>query len=276
MVLLMHVCRRIAPLLLIAVAAPLRAGAAPVTPRVGRVVTLSPEVSGTMPQGPTLRLASQAEVCEHMEVATQAAARAQIVIGGPPALCGATPSNPPVPGGTSASGSVPAPPSLRGALIMGPNSRVVFERWVIEQATQPKLTLRAQLGEFLFFLMPRPQGLAEGKVQIVTPSGATLELHGTAVCLRVSPDGTTAIAALEGEVTVRGVAASLVRVPKGSWTSIAPGRPPRPPSPLGPRAGTLSPQAGGPAFSMPAELLVADPPHLDVGRLLNLPKAGHP
>jgi FecR protein len=273
-VLLMRACRRIAPLLLIAVAAPVRAGAAPATPRVGRVVTLSPEVSGTMPQGPTLRLASQAEVCEHMEVATEAAARAQIVIGGPPALCGAAVSNPPAPGGAPAGGA-PALPPLRGALIMGPKSRVVFERWVIEQATRPVLTLRAQLGEFLAFFMPRPRGLAEGKVQIVTPT-ATIELHGTAVCLRVAADGTTAVAVLEGEVTVRGAAAGEVRVPQGSWTDVAPGQRPRPPSLLGPRPGTLSPQAGGPAFTMPAEMLVVDPPHLDPGRLLNLPKAGHP
>jgi len=271
----MRACRRIVPLLLIAVAAPVRVGAAPATPRVGRVVTLSPKVSGTMPQGSPLRLAPQAEVCEHMEVATEEAARAQIVIGGPPALCGATVSIPPAPGGTPAGGGAPAPPPLRGALIMGPNSRVVFERWVIEQATRPELTLRAQLGEFLAFFMPRPRGLAEGKVQIVTPT-ATIELHGTAVCLRVAPDGTTAVAVLEGEVMVHGAAAGAVRVPQGSWTDVAPGRPPRPPSLLGASIGTLSPQAGGPAFTMPAEMLVTDPPHLDPGRLLNLPKAGHP
>lgn len=275
----MRTCRYIAPLLLIAAligVAPIDAGPAPAAPRVGRLVTLSPEVSGTMPAGPTLPLASQAEVCEHMQVATQAAARAKIVIGGPPALCGAAVSRPPAPAGNAASAGAAAPSALRGALIMGPNSRVVFDRWLIEQVTQPEMTLRALLGEYLVYIMPRPRGLAAGKVQIVTPT-ATIELHGTAVCLRVAPDGTTEVAVLEGEVTVRGAAgASPVRVPQGSWTAIAPGRSPRPPSPLSSRTGTLSPEAGGPAFTMPAEVLVMDPPHLDLGRLLNLPKAGHP
>jgi len=275
----MRTCRRIAPLLLIAPligVAPVHAEPTPAAPRVGRLVTLSPEVNGTMPQGPTLQLGSQAEVCEHMQVATQAAARAKIVIGGPPALCGATVSRPPAPAGSPLPGGAPATAPLRGALIMGPNSRVVFDRWLIEQVTQPEMTLRALLGEFLVYFMPRPQGLAKGKVQIVTPT-ATIELHGTAVCLRVAPDGTTEVAVLEGEVTVRGAGgASQVRLPQGSWTAIAPGRPPRPPSPVSSRTGTLSPQAGGPAFTMPADLLVTDPPNLVVGRLLNLPKRGHP
>jgi hypothetical protein len=266
----MRACRRIAPLLLIAVVAPARSGAARDTPRVGTVVTLSPEVTGAMPGDHPRQLGSQAEVCEHMEVVTKAAAKATILIGDSKALCGAKDSNPPV------------PPSLRGALIMFPNSRVSFERWVIEQATQPELTLRAQLGEFLVYLMARPQ--VEGKVRIVTPSNDTFELHGTAVCLQVAPDGTATVAVLAGEVTIRsaaarairGAAARPVRVPQGSWTKVAPGRLPQRPALLGRRAGTLSPQAGGPAFTMPAELLVTDPPHLDLGRLLNLPKTGPP
>ncbi len=274
--------RSIAQLLLIGPligVAPMHAAPPPAAPRVGRLVTFSPEVDGTMPQGPTLQLAPQAEVCERMQVATQAAARAKIVIGGPAALCGvaaAAVSRPPVPAGTPSPGGAPAPAALRGALIMGPNSRVVFDRWLIEQVTQPEMTLRALLGEFLVYFMPRPRGTAEGKVQIVTPT-ATLDLHGTAVCLRVAPDGTTEVAVLEGAVTVRGAGGgSPVQVAQGSWTSIAPGRPPRRPSPLDSRTGTLSPQAGGLAFTMPAELLVTDPPNLVVGRLLDLPKGGHP
>jgi len=274
----MRACRWIAPLLIAPLmsAAPVPAGAAPDTPRVGRLVTLTPEVSGKMPEqrqpGP---LNWRDEVCEHMEVATQAAARAQILIGGRPAPCGAAALRLPVPGGTPPLGGAQAPLSLRGALIMGPNSRVVFERWLIDVA-RPEMTLRAQLGEYLVYIMPRPTGLAAGKVQIVTRT-ATIDLHGTALCLRVAPDGTTSVAVLEGEVTVRGAGGgSPVRVPQGSGTAVAPGRSPQPPSPLSTHAGTLAPHAGGPAFTMPGEVLVTQPPNLVLGRLLNLPKTGHP
>ena len=137
---------------------------------------------------------------------------------------------------------------------MGESSRVVFERWVIEQATRPELSSGApRQGVPGVLHAGRPRGLAEGKVQIVTPT-ATIELHGTAVCLRVAPDGTTTVAVLEGEVTVRGAAAGAVRVPQGRWTDVAAGasrpgrrrrsarasarcrrRPAAPPSPTPPR-----------------------------------------
>jgi len=126
------------------------------------------------------------------------------------------------------------------------------------------------------FFTPRPRSQAEGKVQIQTPAGI-LDLHGTAVCLRVAPDGTTVVAVLEGSVTVTAPGGGQVRVDQGLWTELAPGQPPLPPSPLDPRIGTLSPQAGGPAFSNPAETQIPDPPMLDLERLASdLPKGRHP
>ena len=66
-------------------------------------------------------------------------------------------------------------------------------------------------------------------------------------------------------------------VAERSWTAFAPDRPPRPPSPLDSRIGTLSPQAGGPAFTMPGEMLISDSPFIDLRRLASdLPKARYP
>jgi hypothetical protein len=115
-------------------------------------------------------------------------------------------------------------------------------------------------------------------VQIVTQAG-TLDLHGTALCLRVAPDGTTFLAVFEGEVTVTSNGGSQVRVTKGSSTQLAPNGPPGPPSPLGTLIATLSPHAGGPAFTMPGETLIPDPPNVDLRRLAlgsDLPKVRHP
>jgi hypothetical protein len=103
------------------------------------------------------------------------------------------------------------------------------------------------------------------------------EADGTALCLRVAPDGTTLFAVLEGAVTITSRGGGQVRVPQGSWTELAPNRPPRPPSRLDSRIGTLSPQAGGPAFTMPGETLIAAPPNIDLKQLASdLPKARHP
>jgi hypothetical protein len=292
---------RIVTLLLVVAALPAAAAAAPGGTAVGTVVSLAPEVQGTMPpQGPTLPLGLQSPICLHMEVATQAGAGARIRLGIPAANaarppgagtpvsggapspdCTLTPAN--LPAGTgvqpAAAGRV-APPaadlSPRGVLIMGPSSKVVVEEWLVEEVTRPEVTLRALVGEFLVFFTPRPRTQIEGKVQIKTRAG-TLELHGTALCLRVAPDGTTRVAVLEGEVIVTANGGARVRVAQGNWTELAPDRPPRPPSPLDPRLGTLSPEAGGPAFTMPGETLVQDPPDLDLRRLASdLPKVRHP
>ena len=275
------------------------AAAVPVGATVGMVVSLAPTVNGTMlPQGPELTLGLQSPVCLHMEVATQAQAGARIALGaapnpagtppraGTPVTAGATPpacteaaagssvhTNVPPPGGAAAGRG--APP-FRGALIMGASSKVVVEEWLVEEVTRPKVTLRALLGDFLVFFTPRPRSQAEGKVQIETPAG-TLDLHGTALCLRVAPDGTTLVAVLEGEVTVTSKGGGKVLVTQGSWTEMALDRPPLPPSPLDPRIGTLSPHAGGPAFTKPGETQIPDSPFIDLERLTSdLPKARHP
>ena len=269
------------------------AAAAPVGAPVGVVVSLAPTVNGTMlPQGPKLKLGLLSPVCLHMVVATQAQAAARIALGAAPAPAGAPvtagglpPACTEAAAGSSVRTSVPpsggavagrgAPP-FRGALIMGASSKVVVEEWLVEQATRPKVTLRALLGDILVVFPPRPPSQAEGKVQIETPAGI-LDLHGTALCLRVAPDGTTLVAVLEGEVTVTSKAGGKVRVAQGSWTQLAPGQPPSPPSPLDPRIGTLSPHAGGPAFTKPGETQIPDPPFIDLERLgSDLPKARHP
>ena len=287
----MHAHRWIVSLLPLVAAVSPPAAAVPVGAPVGMVVSLVPTVNGTMPpQGPKLTLGLQSPVCLHMEVATQAQAGARIALGVAPAPAGTriTAGAPPPACTEAAAGSsvrtgVPPPggavagrgaPPFRGALIMGASSKVIVEEWLVEEVTRPVVTLRAVVGNFQVYFTPRPRSQAEGKVQIETPAGI-LDLHGTALCLRVAPDGTTLVAVLEGEVTVTSKGGGKVRVVQGSWTQLAPDQAPSPPSPLDPRIGTLSPHAGGPAH--PGEMQIPDPPFIDLERLTSdLPKARHP
>jgi hypothetical protein len=220
----MRARRWIASLLLVVSTTSTRVGAAPAPTRVGTLLLGKPEVDGTMPNEPRVRLADLAEVKLMMEVATGPGARARIAIDGGPAI--------------------------RGALVIGPKSRVVFVKWVVDQVTRPEVGFRTQVGDFQFYFKRRPLGVLAGTVSIDTPAGP-IKLTGTAVCLRVELDGTTTVAVLEGEVT----AGSKVRVLKGSQTRVAS------------------------AFTSATAHLVEDPPHLDLQRLLllgSLPKARHP
>jgi FecR protein len=235
----MRARRWVVSLLLVVVATPARARAAPAPTVVGKVASLVGALSGTMPdRQAVLALAKRDEVWLDMTLATQARASARIAFAG-----------------------------VRGALIMGEMSRVVFNRWVTEQAREVKL--RVSVGQFLLFFMPQDRPLASGEVSIDTPAGL-VELHGTATCLRVEPDGTTLVAVLEGLAILRGATGGEARVPEGTWTKVVPGKAPAPPSPNRPRTGAY-------AFNLPADQRVEDPPHLDLRRLLDgLPKARHP
>jgi hypothetical protein len=222
------------PLLLAASPAVALATAAPAPIVVGKVAYLIPTLSGTMPNGPTMALAKLDDVRPDMTLATAARASAQIVFVG----------------------------GVKGTLIMGADSKVVFDQWVVWQGTRSEIGFQTLVGKFLVFFLPQTQGHAAGKVTIKTPAG-TLELHGTAVCVEVAPNGTTTIAVLEGLVTLKGAVGGEVQLPQGAWTRVVPGEPPAVQS------------HGAPAFDLPAHLLVEDPPHLDLRRLvLDLPKAG--
>jgi|HubBroStandDraft_3_1064219.scaffolds.fasta_scaffold20536_2 hypothetical protein len=247
--------RRAAALLLAAMAGAARCDsqAAPASLRVGTVVSAAPRVEG-LRNGALGLLGRSDPVWLQMEVATRERAGARIALDG----------------GKGKDGAL-------GALILGERSRVLFDRWVVEQGTRPEIGFRALLGDFLVFFRPRPHDLVTGTVQIRTPAGALVELHGTAIWLHVAAGGDTEVGVIEGEVTVRGVVGRAVQVPRGSWTEIAPGRAPRLPSPNDPRGGTLSPRAHGPAFNVPGERLIDDPPGLGPrGFLLDLPKARQP
>jgi hypothetical protein len=187
-----------------------------------------------MLDGPPVALAKLAEVRLDMTLATAARASAQILFAG----------------------------GVRGTLIMGADSKVVFDQWVVVQGTRSEIGFQTLVGKFLVFFLPQTQGHAAGKVTIKTPAGL-LELHGTAVCIEVTPDGTTTVAVLEGRVTFKGAAGGEIQLPQGAWTRVVPGQPPTVQS------------HGAPAFDLPAQLLVEDPPHLDLRRLvLDLPKMG--
>jgi hypothetical protein len=292
----MRAHRWIVSLLPLVTAMQAAAAAKPDATPVGTVLSVAREVNGTMlPQGRQFPLSLKSAVCLHMEVATKEGPDTRIGLGLGPTLVGkslrtgtpVTSSAPPPPcAWPSADSPVPAgapPPgsAFLGSLILGANSKVIVQEWLVEDVTRPKVTLSALVGHYRAFFTPRPSSEAGGQVRIEIgtehPPKHTLILHGTAICLHVAPDGTTLLAVLEGSVTVTSKGGGKVRVAQGSWTEFAPDGPPRPPSPLDSHIGTLSPHAGGPAFTMPGEMLISDSPFINLRRLTSdLPKARYP
>jgi hypothetical protein len=279
----MRACQWLVPLLL-AVTAPVpRAGAAPASDAVGKIVEAAPEVCGRTPPVPRAgaaaaldavgtianvapevcggtpgsvlpQLAAPADVLPGMAVQTRPGARATIEILGPPA-----PSGKPALRDKSA---------FRGVVAMGEKSKVIFDRWVRLQF-QPALPLQALLGQFLVFILPRPKGDVTGQVEIEIPDHSKVTTHGTAVYLRVWPDGTARVVVLEGKVTIEGAAGGQVSVPQGSEVTLEPGRPPPRPTPVGPPLPVVS----GPVWPVEAPLRL-DYPRLE--QALELPKTRHP
>ncbi|HVR97812.1 MAG TPA: hypothetical protein VMW27_14435 [Thermoanaerobaculia bacterium] len=169
------------------------------------------------------------------------------------------------------------PPRTGGRIDLGPETRVVFEQWLFDAANDriTEAGWRLQVGYLRAFFTPTPEGRRE--VWITTPTAKRIRLIGTALQVEVAPDGTTIVWVIEGEARVEpeaGGEAAAVTVPAGTWTVIAPGRVPAPPTVFDPETAAQSPDAGGPAFPRP---VFTEPPELDVQRLrLDLPKEGPP
>ncbi len=154
-----------------------------------------------------------------------------------------------------------------GVLSMGQDSHLRVDQATLDRATgrsQSSLTLL--LGKIELAL----GSLFRGEVTVDTPT-ASLGIKGTVLRVLVDPSGRTLVAVLEGVVEVTAKAGGTVRVPAGSYTIVGPDGPPLAPAPFDPSAGTLSPAAGGPDFSVPGEDVFTETPLLPE-RDLDLPR----
>jgi hypothetical protein len=164
----------------------------------------------------------------------------------------------------------------KGFVLLGPETQVTFSEFVIAAAKgeNPKMSFRMQLGQFRVALAPSSDDLGKGEYLIDVPATADraavkLRLAGTDVYVAADERSTT-VAVFEGLVFVES-AGRKVELTAGTWTRVA-GDGPQPPMTFDPGVGKLSPSAGGPAFTVPDEMLVFDPLLVIDDRRLNLPK----
>ncbi len=212
---------------------------------VGEVVRVAPRVERRSGGGPLEPVRQSDKVHQGMELLTRRKAGARIAVN-------------------------TGHPEQRGAVIMGPNTRVEFSEFVVDRATgiPTRMSWRLQLGQFqAAFLPDRPGQPREGEYVIVTPTAQSIRLVGTDVYVWVPDRRTTYVFVLEGEVTVEGKAGGVVRVAAGEWTQVAEGAPPTPPAPGAPGSG-----APPRDLRSPDQGLLADPPLLDLRNLVDLPK----
>jgi hypothetical protein len=160
-------------------------------------------------------------------------------------------------------------PSMRGMLKLGPESRVIFEKWVVNAATGGEIGLDFRLGDLLVaFVSPKNDIQLEPGVEkwIETPT-VRIRLHGTMVAVKVEKNGTTSVFVLEGNATVESNAGGTVELPAGTQTTVRPGESPTAAAPIDPgnAIAGLDPLPDGHSFS--------DPPLANLLNLnLDLPK----
>lgn len=154
-----------------------------------------------------------------------------------------------------------------GVLSMGQDSRLRVDRSTLDQATgRSQSALSLLLGKIELAL----GSLFRGEVTVDTPT-ASLGIKGTVLRVLVDADGRTLVAVLEGVVEVTSKAGGTALVRAGSYSIVGSGAPPLAPAPFDPSAGTLSPAAGGPDFSVPGEDVFTETPLLPE-RQLDLPR----
>jgi len=146
-----------------------------------------------------------------------------------------------------------------GVLSMGQETRLTIDQATVDQATgESESTLTLLLGKIELAL----GSLFRGDVTVETPS-ASLGIKGTVLRVLVDASGRTLMAVLEGVVEVTSKSTGdKVSVAAGEYTIVDPGAAPLTPAPFDPSAGTLSPSAGGPDFTVPGEDLFDQTPLL--------------
>jgi hypothetical protein len=161
----------------------------------------------------------------------------------------------------------------RTGMLFDPEGRLRIEentRLTIDRATVDAVTGRGQSALTLWIgkIELALGSLFRGEVTIDTPS-ASLGIKGTVLRVLVDADGRTLVAVLEGVVEVSSKPPGPERtvvLPAGTFTIVEPGGAPSPPAPFDPGAGTLSPDAGGPDFTVPGEDVFDETPLIDDGQ----------
>lgn len=219
----------------LAFALPLAAQGPDRSDRVGRVVQVRGEVRGTPPAGPTADLARGAGLVLDHRVETGRASAARMTL------------------------------DPEGVLAVGQETRLTIDRATIDRATgRGESALTLLLGKIELAL----GSLFRGEVTVETPS-ASLGIKGTVLRVLVDASGRTLVSVLEGVVEVTSKDPGPVRtveVVAGHFTIVEPGSAPLPPAPFDPSAGTLSPAAGGPDFTVPGEEVFDASPLLPEGQ----------
>ena len=152
-----------------------------------------------------------------------------------------------------------------GRLRIEENTRLTIDRATVDSVTgRGESALTLWIGKIELAL----GSLFRGEVTIETPS-ASLGIKGTVLRVLVDADGRTLVAVLEGVVEVSSKPPGPERtvvLPAGTFTIVEPGAAPSPPAPFDPGAGTLSPSAGGPDFTVPGEDVFDDSPVIPPGQ----------
>jgi len=161
-------------------------------------------------------------------------------------------------------------PPLQGAVKLGPETKVIFRKWLVDEATGVREgELYVMVGHFLAFFTPRPKEKEKGTIWIETPT-ARIPLGGTMIEITVAPDDSTAVQVYEGTAEVKSKAGGAVELTAGTRTTVRVGEPPTPPSPIDPNENTLGPPTGT-DFHPPGE-----PPVINPRDLLDLPRLDRP
>lgn len=212
---------------------------APGETEVGEVVTLNPKLEGTRLERDTQPMFKCSKVFQGMRVNSFEEAGAWIAIN-------------------------PGSKGKKGFVVLGPKTEVDFKTFVVERARGNELVemdLRMQLGQIRVALSPGSDELREGEYWIVVPATSgrketRILMAGTDVYVAADERSTT-VAVFEGSVTVES-AGVKVALAAGTWTRATAGGPSAP-MPVEPGVATLSPSAGGPAFTAPDETLISGP-----------------
>jgi len=225
--------------------------AAPGETEVGEVVTVKPTLVGKRQGDSRKPMDKCSKVFRGMQVNSDAQAGARIAVN-------------------------PRSEGRKGFVLLGPKTQVTFSEFVIAAASgdRPRMSFLMQLGQFRVALAPGSDKLGDGEYWIMVPGTADreavhLRLAGTDVYVAADERSTT-VAVFEGLVTVES-AGRKVELTPGTWTRVAADGP-QPPMTFDPGVGKLYPSAGGPAFTVPDEMLVFDPLLVIDDPRLNLPK----
>lgn len=115
-----------------------------------------------------------------------------------------------------------------GSVSLSPNTVLRIQQ--LESSPQGGFITRLQIPSGQARLQVNPFSTPDSRLEIETPAGSSA-VRGTEFGVSVQPNGTTAVATLEGEV-ITSAQGEAVSLPAGYQTLIVPGEPPTSPTPF--------------------------------------------